>query len=158
MTEESGNLVIRRARPEDLAALNAMQAAAGHPSWSGDVLEPGGERVVQLAFLGDELVGAGKTHLHRAADGPAPAGHYLGGVVVHPRFRRRGVGTGLTTARLGWIRGHAGTAYFFTNERNNASLRMHAALGFTEIARRRSFHSVASDDGLSQLVLFSARL
>ncbi|WP_257998403.1 GNAT family N-acetyltransferase [Zhihengliuella halotolerans] len=156
MANRLGKFVIRRARTEDLDALHAMQDAAGHPRWGGDALQSSGHRVVQVALLGGALVGAGKTHLHREPDGPAPAGHYLGGVVVHPRFRRQCVGAGLTLARLDWIWERAESAYYFTNERNTASLRMHSQLGFAEIARRPSFHGVPADDPLSQLVLFRA--
>lgn len=41
-----------------------------------------------------------KTHDWDCADGPAPEGHPLGGVNVHPEWRRRGVGTALTAVCL----------------------------------------------------------
>jgi ribosomal protein S18 acetylase RimI-like enzyme len=64
-----------------------------------------------------------------------PEGWYLGGVVVDPLQRRRGIGARLTRERLAWIAARAGQAYYFVNERNRASIDLHARLGFRELAR-----------------------
>ena len=73
-----------------------------------------------------------------APSNAAPGGWYLAGVVVRPARRRLGIGAALTEARLDWIAGRAATAYYFANERNRASIDLHATLGFREIAR--DFH------------------
>ncbi len=111
-----------------------------------------------VAVTQGEVVGVAKTHLHPHPDGGAPAGHYLGGVVVAPGFRRRGVGSALTRARLEWIWSRASTAYYFTNEHNTASIRMHETLGFgfRPVVRSSKIRGVTADDGRSGLILFEA--
>ena len=60
---------------------------------------------------------------------------YLGGVVVTPTHRRQGIAARLTRARLDWIAARAERAYYFTNERNRASVDLHARFGFQELVR-----------------------
>jgi len=70
-----------------------------------------------VAVTQGDVVGVAKTHIHPDPEGSSPAGNYLGGVVVAPGFRRRGVGLDLTRARLDWIWPRASTAYYFTKSR-----------------------------------------
>jgi aminoglycoside 6'-N-acetyltransferase I len=114
------------------------------------------DRIVLVTVIGGEVIAAAKTHFHPAPDGAAPAGHYLGGVVVAPGYRRRGIGSALTRARVEWIGARAASAYYFANEHNTASVRMHESLGFRPIGRFRSVHGVTADEGRSELVLFEA--
>lgn len=114
------------------------------------------DRVVLVAVTEDEVVGVAKTHLHPNPDGNAPTGHYLGGVEVAPGFRRRGMGSALTRARLQWIWSRDSTAYYFTNEHNTASIRMHEALNFWPVARFSEIRGVTADNGRSDLILFEA--
>lgn len=74
---------------------------------------------------GAAVVGWAKTHHWNHADGPAPAGHYLGGLTVLPGFRRRGVAIQLTDARLAWIWERDASAWYVVNARNRASLELH---------------------------------
>lgn len=71
-------------------------------------------------------------------DNVAPEGWYLAGLVVRPALRRRGVGLELTLARLAWIATRSEKAYYFANQRNRASIQLHAAAGFRELSR--GFH------------------
>ncbi|KUM35590.1 GNAT family N-acetyltransferase [Arthrobacter sp. EpRS71] len=100
------------------------------------------------------VVGWAKTHHWNCPDGPAPSGHYLGGVTVLPEFRRRGVATKLTEARLRWIWERADRSWYVVNARNQASLALHSKWGFREVARGPRFHTVKFDGG--EGVLLSA--
>lgn len=69
-------------------------------------------------------------------DAPSlPTGWYLSGLIVAPEFRRHGIGRALTEHRLRWLSSRCETVYYFVNERNRASVDLHAALGFREIQR-----------------------
>lgn len=60
----------------------------------------------------------------------APDGWYLLGLVVAPRYRRRGVGRALTAARLRWASGRADRVWYFVSSANPASIDLHAGFGF----------------------------
>jgi aminoglycoside 6'-N-acetyltransferase I len=147
---------IREATMDDLGQVAAVCDASGRMRWTSEMIAPTSGRVVLVAVTQDEVVGVAKTHLHPDPEGTAPAGHYLGGVEVVPRFRRRGLGSALTRARLEWIWSRDSTAYYFTNEHNTASIRMHEALNFRPVARFSEIHGVTADDGRSELILFEA--
>jgi ribosomal protein S18 acetylase RimI-like enzyme len=113
----------------------------------------GQRRQMFVAKAHGQVVGYGRI-LQLAADEAAagtPAGYYLGGVLVDPAWRRQGVATALTQARLRWAFTRTGTVFYMTGADNTASLRLHAALGFQEIRRFASERSAAGVDVLSQL-------
>jgi ribosomal protein S18 acetylase RimI-like enzyme len=85
-----------------------------------------------------------------AAQG-TPAGCYLSGVLVEPAWRRRGIATALTEARLRWVFARTDEAFYVTGADNIASLQLHAELGFQEIRRVGSDRSAAGVDVLSRL-------
>lgn len=147
---------IRESTLDDLGHVNAVCDASARTRWTSEMVAPRGDRVVLVAVTQGEVVGVAKTHLHPDPEGSAPAGHYLGGVVVAPGFRRRGVGSALTRARLKWIWSRAPIAYYFTNEHNTASIRMHESLGFRLVARFSEIRGVTADDARSELILFEA--
>lgn len=91
-----------------------------------------------------------KLAVGEAAPG-TPAGCYLSGVLVAPVWRRRGIATELTRARLRWVFARTGEAFYVTGAENIASLHLHSALGFQEIKRFRSDRSAAGVDVLSRL-------
>ena len=95
--------------------------------------------LVLVAELDGEIIGFGKARYYdeeRGAGASAsPEGWYLTGVVVDPRFRRRGVGYELTAERLRWIAERSSLAYYFSNARNRVSIALHQHFGFTEVAR-----------------------
>lgn len=161
---------IRTARPADVHGILAADIAAGRTSLneaerfangiSAAVADP--TRLVVVAEARDDttaeggsgVVGWAKTHYWDYADGPAPAGHYLGGVTVRPEFRRMGLAAQLTEARLHWMWERAEFAWYVVNARNEASLALHRRWGFWEVARGARFHTVAFDGG--EGVLLSA--
>jgi ribosomal protein S18 acetylase RimI-like enzyme len=111
------------------------------------------KRQMFAAKADGEVVGYGRV-LELAADEAGqgtPAGYYLSGVVVDPRWRGRGIATALTRARLQWAFARTGSVFYVTGADNAASLHLHAALGFREIRRFESERSAAGVDVLSQL-------
>ncbi|MGO4147177.1 N-acetyltransferase family protein [Paenarthrobacter sp. YAF11_1] len=164
------SFTIRSAHPVDVAGIVAADMSAGRTSnadaerfaanISAAVADPA--RLVLVAEAHDDanaeggsgVVGWAKTHHWDYADGPALAGHYLGGVTVRPEFQRRGLAAQLTAARLYWIWDRAEFAWYVVNARNEASLALHRRWGFREVARGACFHTVSFDGG--EGVLLSA--
>ena len=148
-------MIIRQAAPADLTAINQVHSSSGRPVWDAEALvDP--DRFVAVALLGALLVGAGKTHFFAEPDDPAPRGHYLGGVTVHPDHRRLGIGRALTRARMDWVWSLSDRAYYFTDDHNAASILMHATLGFEEIARAPAIRQRRADHPNGNLILFHA--
>ncbi|MGM7775762.1 GNAT family N-acetyltransferase [Arthrobacter sp. KNU-44] len=147
---------IRECTLDDLAQVNSLCDASERRRWTSEMVLPRSDRVVLVAVTHGKVIGVAKTHFHPNPDGGSPAGHYLGGVVVAPGFRRRGVGSALTVARLEWIWSRASIAHYFANEHNTASIRMHDALGFRLVARFPEIRGVTADDGRAELILFAA--
>lgn len=87
----------------------------------------------------------------------APAGYYLGGVLVDPEVRRFGVGRALTVARMEWVSERADELWYFANARNEASLEMHKELGFEEVSRQFTFPGVTFDGGEGVLAVVRFR-
>lgn len=123
-------MLIREATAADVQRVRELATATGRGSWSADVFTAAPNRLVLVAEMTGKLVGATKTHFHERADGDVPAGHYLGGIIVDPAYRRQGFGAALTRARMEWIGSHTDAAFYFTNEHNTASIRLHEAFGF----------------------------
>jgi ribosomal protein S18 acetylase RimI-like enzyme len=120
----------------------------------------GRSRVLLVAELDGAVVGFGKIQYREGdaapVNGELPGGWYLAGVIVDPRFRRRGVGTKLTAARIRWIADRDSAAYYFANARNRVSIALHAAFGFAEIGRAPAFGDVSFVGG--EGILFRAEL
>ncbi|MGO4856852.1 GNAT family N-acetyltransferase [Arthrobacter sp. 2MCAF14] len=147
---------IRECTLDDLGQVNAVCDASARTRWTSEMIAPRSDRVVLVAVTQGEVIGVAKTHFHSDPEGRSPAGHYLGGMVVAPGFRRRRVGSALTLARLEWIWSRTSVAHYFANEHNTASIRMHDALGFQPVARFSEIRGVTADDGRSELTLFAA--
>ncbi|WP_158600643.1 GNAT family N-acetyltransferase [Tessaracoccus antarcticus] len=156
MTHPDVPVVIREARAEDQTAVVEICRASGRDAWSPKALIPSETRIVLVATIDDVVLAVAKTHLHEEADDDAPAGHYLGGVVVDPRMRRQGLGSVLTKARMQWIGERSNRAFYFTDERNTASIEMHSQFGFVPIAAALSIRGVSADDEGGNVVLYDA--
>ena len=113
-----------------------------------------------VAETESRVVGVARAaYFEASAEAPtnaAPPGWYLLGVNVLPSYRRRGIGRALTVARLKLIQAHAPLAWYFTEATNEASIRLHAALGFRE--NTRDFWFPSATFGAGGGILFSARL
>ena len=75
---------------------------------------------------------------------------------MRPILRRRGVGHALTLARLEWIATRSEKAYYFANDRNQASVDLHAVLGFVELTR--DFHHPGAQFSEGTGILFECDL
>ena len=143
-------LVIQPPRESDLPALAAIAAEReGEPlaDWLAaferiHAESRAGRALILAATLDDLVAGYGKAgyFVPPADSSPnvAPEGWYLTGVVIRPAYRRLGLGSQLTRARLAWIAGRSDRAYYIANERNRVSIDLHRALGFEELTR--DFH------------------
>ncbi len=136
-----GDLDVRPATIADVPSLAALRVERGDagPEAAREFFEYllerariGHARVLAATSRGTI---AGYGALDFLARPPLPAGWYLGGVVVTPSMRRCGIGARLTKARLDWIAARASEAYYFVNERNRASIDLHATFGFREHTR-----------------------
>ena len=140
-TSAPPGLSIRPATRDDLPALATIRAARdGIPEEEAAAVfarqfasADAGLAQVLVATLEGVPVAYGVAH--RMALPGLPDGWYLGGVVVTPTHRRLGIAARLTRARLDWIAARAERAYYFTNERNRASVDLHAHFGFREVVR-----------------------
>ena len=148
---------IRSATINDLLGIMRVQADAERPAATTSALEQAisdPEREVVVATMGSMVVGWAKTHYWDHGDGPAAAGHYLGGVTVAPDSRRQGVADALTAARLEWISQRATQAWYVVNAKNMPSMDLHRRWGFYEVARSDRFHSTNFSGG--EGILFCA--
>ena len=158
--------VFREGSVPDIEACVALALLAapehGPTGWRESLLRDieNSEHYLVVSETRGEIIGYGRARLFEPEpDAPAdtaPCGYYLTGVFVRPDQRRCGVGEALTHARLEWISTKAAYAWFFTNARNVASIRLHRRLGFEEITRRFSFPGLRFDGG--EGILFRLRL
>ena len=162
MTSGEPDVAIREGGAADIAA-SARLAALWSGGQPGDYVErlrlevESPERLLVVAAGQAGVVGYGRAgpvvHPPDPAPDIAPEGWYLGGLVVDPAWRRRGLGRALTVARLDWLAGRADEVWCFVNGRNAASLALHEALGFREVTRRFSFPGVTFEGGAGGVLL-----
>lgn len=135
------DVVLRTACREDLpftAALAAGREGGELREWAaihGRQFDDE-RRVLLVAEHGGEVIAyAWLAWLTPVAEGGrnAPDGWYLSGVFVAPEFRRRGIGRGLTQARIDWVLAREAAAHFVVSASNRASRILHAELGFEEV-------------------------
>ncbi|WP_051619979.1 GNAT family N-acetyltransferase [Haematomicrobium sanguinis] len=123
-------------------------------------------RALFVAKVDGEIVAWAKTHFYEQPSGEAPAGNYLGGIVVAPGWRRTGIAQRLIAARAAWLDtnpragNHHDQVHFVVNAMNHPSIHLHEPFGFREAARGRDFHGVTFSgvSGAGNGILFSAEL
>ncbi len=118
----------------------------------------GDSRQMFVAKANGQVIAYGRV-AETAADEAAPdtpAGCYLSGLLVERAWRRQGIATALTRARLRWVFARTDEAFYVTGADNIASLHLHAALGFQEMKRFGSDRSAAGVDVLSRLARTAA--
>jgi ribosomal protein S18 acetylase RimI-like enzyme len=155
-------LATRPATASDVPALAALRAARdGIPEASAAAnferllaRAESGDAVVRGAWVAEALAGYGT--VERLAWEGLPAGWYLGGVVVAPALRRRGIGARLTQERMEWVAERGREAFYFVNARNRASIDLHAPFGFREVARDIRVPGLTFTGGIG--LLFRAEL
>jgi GNAT superfamily N-acetyltransferase len=98
------------------------------------VTEPGGH-VMFIAFEGDAPIGSA----YGLRDQELSDGGRVGGMWVHPRSRRQGVGTALLQAVLDWARACAFSRLaLWAPDQDPAALALYRDAGFRETGNRRS--------------------
>jgi ribosomal protein S18 acetylase RimI-like enzyme len=158
--EVSRLTTIRTAAAADLAASARLAAAhrgGEYAAWlarlAADFDHP--QACLLVAEDSARLTGYGRVRrFSPSPDGPAslaPPGYYLSGLLVHPGYRRRGIGGLLTRARMAWTAARAGEIWYFTDAGNQASLRLHQRLGFREVTRDFTFPQVTFEGGVGVL-------
>ena len=71
------------------------------------------------------IISSGKKDTDRSDDG-----WYLMGVMVHPKYRRQGIGEQLTRRRIKWLESRARKVRYFTQADNKVSRGLHDKFGF----------------------------
>jgi glyoxylase-like metal-dependent hydrolase (beta-lactamase superfamily II) len=164
--ERRSDVVTRLAEPSDVAAcvrLAMERDGGGLAAWRSrfESYLVRDDRVLFVAEVDGEFAGYGRLErLEPAPVGdmpPAPAGWYLVGVLVRPRWRRLGVGTELTRARLAWAWDWTDEVWYFANARNQASIDLHQEFGFVEVTRNFAIPGVHFDEGHGTGVLLRSR-
>jgi len=162
-------LIIRPARPEDIRRL----AALTYNREGGDLaqieskfrreianMETTDDVMLLVAELDSEVIGFARVKYFKPASSASPntcpEGWYLTGVIVAPKYRRQGVASALTRARLDWIAKRAGQAYYFANAQNRVSIDLHEQFGFVELTRNFVYPEVVFTGG--EGVLFIVKL
>src|SRR5712691_2899707 len=129
-------IVIRPALPADVEPCIALAAGSGEPPTGLTEDLADADRLLLVAERAGRVIGYGRAVWFQPGDGApadtAPAGYYLVGLAVDASYRRRGIGSRLTRARLEWIGTRAAEAWYFANTRNTGSIGLHAWFGFRE--------------------------
>jgi ribosomal protein S18 acetylase RimI-like enzyme len=159
---------VRPAAVADVAALVGLAAGEGRDAgamrtrFAADVARAERELLVAVVTATGTLAGYGRiARFDPPPDAPAnvaPAGWYLGGLLVAGAHRRQGIGSALTRARLEWISARSDEAWYFSNARNVASLALHERLGFVEVTRDFVFPGVGFTGGVGVLCRAALRL
>jgi GNAT superfamily N-acetyltransferase len=147
---------------DDVPALAAIRVERGDakPEEAAKAFEwllgrvASGDATMIVATVRDAVAGYGS--VDRLAREGIPEGWYLGGVVVSPPWRRRGIGARLTRERLDWVAARAERAYYFVNAQNRASIDLHAPFGFRPIVHGVVVPGVTFRGGVG--ILFAADL
>lgn len=133
----------------DACVALAVQREGGDPAAWRMSLESGlgaTDRATFVGMVGGQLAGYSTVAWLAPAIGhptsAAPDGWYLLGLVVDPRFRRRGVGRRLTAERLRWLLGRTDQVWYFASSANQASIDLHTGFGFRLIAENLEFPGV----------------
>jgi ribosomal protein S18 acetylase RimI-like enzyme len=141
------NVDIREAVTSDIPACAAMIAT--HESgevkywqerFETDLANP--RRRFLVATFNEEIVGYGHTVHHDRVvtdEESGPSGFFLSGLLVSPEFRRSGIGSKLTGARIDLLRPDADLIYYYADPENEETISMHARLGFEEFRSMTRF-------------------
>jgi ribosomal protein S18 acetylase RimI-like enzyme len=113
--------LVRRLRPEDLPAMDALAASGGLMAWRPEVL---GHGPAFGAFAGDELVAMAATHF------ATPDVIEIGNIVTHPAHRRKGLARACTSALAEACFGLAPRVYLMVMAENEGAFEAYRGVGF----------------------------
>jgi len=162
-------LIIRPARPEDISQLTKLtynrevgEIIKIENKFKREIanLESTDDGLLLVAELDSRVAGFARIKYFRPSSSvptnTCPEGWYLTGVIVAPRYRRQGIASALTRARLNWIAKRAGQAYYFANAQNRVSIELHERFGFVELTRDFVYPDVTFTGG--EGILFIVKL
>lgn len=142
---------VRPADQEDVAAVAALSAKrAGdldvtrHQERFSQMIGSS-HALLAVAYMDEGLAGYGVIEQKPAYSDDVPGGYYLTGLVVEPKYRKKGIGRALVTARLDWAWPRTDYVWYFQNSRNDVSKMTHGKLGFEEVARDITIPGVTFD-------------
>lgn len=140
-------VAIRKATILDIpacAALIARQESAEVKYWQDrfeiDFANP--RRTFLVASFNNEVVGYGHTVQHDRVvpdEEAGPSGYFLSGLLVAPDHRRGRIGSQLTGARIDLLRPETNLIYYYADPENDATISMHARLGFEKFRSMTRF-------------------
>lgn len=144
MQKADKNPVFRRAVPADAEAIANIERLSFPKPWSLDLIEtslsPGfGARFVVAEFKGEVVAYIGARCI-------ADSEYEIANVAVLPRFRRRGIASGLLAALIDMA--EAEGAYDISLEvrpSNEAALTLYDGFGFRAEGRRKGYYSDGED-------------
>jgi ribosomal protein S18 acetylase RimI-like enzyme len=145
---------------EEIAALQVGVRGGTVSEWSGRIGRTMDRALsaVAVARVGAEIAGYGNVmYLAPHPADEAPGGHYLMGVSVAHRWRRRGIGDAVTRWRMAWVWERASEVWCFVSAANPASVDLHLALGFAEVRRAPALQGVTFDCGEGVLMRAARR-
>ena len=144
-------LRIRRAVPQDLAAILRIERASFSDPWTEDSMATALDRMVVLvAVEGGERAGDGAPTLvgYVVALVVAPDAE-IADLAVAPDARRRGVGRALLTSALDLLADLAVQAvHLEVRESNRAARTLYESSGFRPVGRRRGYYRQPVEDAL----------
>ena len=135
----------RAGRASDLESIAKLSARRNQTPlhleqerWAKIWARPEAEREIWIAERAREVVAFGTAATWEPPQIDAhspPPGWYLTGVVVREPYRRQGIALELTQIRLKRLESRTPTVHYVASALNQASIDLHAKLGFVEVAR-----------------------
>ncbi len=144
-------VAIRPALPGDAAGVVRVAATRGpqradlETRVAGWAVDP--DRCVLVAVPDGAPAVVGWAMASRWAHDDAPPGYVVSALTVDPGWWRRGLGHRLASGLLAWAWDRADVLHSLVNLRNEASLALHARLGFVEVRRGAELAGVPFDGG-----------
>ena len=137
--------VVRRALPEDLTEIHAIEARSNPVPWSRQLFAKElvrAEGAMLVAVDADAVVG------FIACAGQGDSWHILN-VTVHPDHRRRGIGGLLVDGIISALDGRPYDRYTLeVRVSNDAAIRLYRARGFVDCGVRPRYYSDNQEDAL----------
>lgn len=152
---EDGSVVVRHARPQDAAAIVAVDATR-EPRSPGylDTVVARLERqdaIHVVAQVHGKVVGTSAV-MFWPMHADSPEGWFVSGITVVPSWRRRGVGDRMLALELASLDIAREPAWSMVNVINRASLDLHTRHGFVEVARAAQFAGITFTGGVGLLL------
>jgi len=132
--------------------LDEMRAHAGRELAA---IAGGAEDALWVAERGGEIVAFARACHKRPTEerplGDMPEAWILGGVIVSPPHRRRGIAHELVRARLEWLKERTDVCYYAGSVQNQVTIDLHAPFGFEQVKYDINHPGVGFTGGIGAL-------